>query len=344
MTPRFFILFGSFALALLVAGGVVVGRHRNSQAEKTTAANTPAVRTLARSESDLLALSRTEPLEAIRLAGQLFQGPEFDRILTSALEELMRTDPATAAKIILTLPAGDFQQIAAGQVATAFAKIDPAGAFTWAQTLMDEKTRLRALREVAATWAESDPVAAASALATLTSDREKQLTALAVATVWTRKNPEEALTWAGTLTPLDARALVLASAAQTWAERDAASAMNWLANQSAEFHSTIDPLTSLAMLAKWSVQDPATVRDFVKTMSPGVGQARAVETVAPQLAKIDPLATMQWALSLENRQLRETAFQRAFRQWTEASPKTAQQWIEAADLTPEEKLRLADYP
>ncbi len=295
-------------------------------------------------ERRLTELSGRDPLKAVVLSQELANAAERQRILIAALEALRHSDPALAAEIVAGLPAGDFQQIAAGQVATAFAGVDPVGAFSWAQALADDHTRLRAVREVAAVWAETDPQAAAVSVATLDSEREKQLGALAVATVWIRNDPRAALAWAGTLEPLDARALVSGSAVQTWAERDAPAAMEWLANQSADFHSVIDPDTRLGIIGKWAVQDPEGAREFVSKMTPDEKQAQAVAIVADQLAKNDPVATMQWALTLPREAVSNGAFSAAFRQWREAAPERAEAWLTAANLTAEEKLRLVNYP
>lgn len=295
-------------------------------------------------ERQLIELSDRDPAKAIALSHELVNGAERERILIAALESLRRSNPALAAEIVAGFPAGDFQQIAAGQVATAFASVDPIAAFSWAQALDDDRTRLRAVREVAAVWAETDPKAAAVSVATLDSARDRQLGALAIATAWTRHDPQAALVWAATLQPLDARALVSGSAIQTWAERDAPAAMAWLANQSADFHAAIDPDTSLGIIGQWAVQDPEAAREFVSKMPPGGPQARAVGVVAGQLAKNDPVATMQWALTLPQEAVRNGAFSTAFRQWREAAPQLAEAWLREVNLTAEEKLRLVNYP
>lgn len=339
------------ATVLLVGGGAWVVFQRVSPDENPLAVGVTESAASMQAESlpiwderRLIALCDSDPLEALRLSRQLDNGAERERVLSVALESLKRSNPALAAEIVAGLPAGDFQQIAAGQVATAFAKVDPVAALSWARTLGDDTTRLRAVREVAAAWAESDAEAAAVSMASLGSDRERQLGALAVATVWTRRDPVASLSWAETLQPLDARALIAGSAVQTWAEQDAAAAMDWLARQPAEFHAVIDPDTNLGILGKWAAQDPETVRAFVHAMTPGREQARAVGVVAVQLAKNDPVATMEWALTLPEEAVRNGAFSTAFQQWREVAPQRADAWLQAANFTAEEKLRLVRYP
>jgi hypothetical protein len=339
------------ALLLFAGGATWIGLQNLSDGEATHSASVTESAAEFRERSSviwderrLIELSEREPLKAIGLSQELVNAAERQRILMAALESLRRSNPALAAEIVTGFPAGDFQQVAAGQVATAFAGVDPVGAFSWAQALADDQTRLRAVREVAAVWAETDPKAAAVSVATLGSEREKQLGALAVATVWIRNDPRAALAWAGTLEPLDARALVSGSAVQTWAERDAPAAMDWLAKQSADFHSVIDPDTSLRIIGKWAAQDPEAVREFVSKMTPDGRQARAVGLIAEQLAKNDPVATMQWALTLPREAVSNGAFSTAFRQWREAAPQRADAWLKAANLTAEEKLRLINYP
>ena len=295
-------------------------------------------------ERQLLELTSSDPLRAIRLSQQLANGAERERILTAALEVLKRSNPALAAEIVAELPAGDFQQVAAGQVATAFAKVDAGAAFSWARTLVDDATRLRAVREVAAIWAESDPNGAAASVASLGAERERQLGALAVATVWTRRDPAASLAWVETLQPLDARALVSGSAVQTWAESDALAAMDWLDGQPPDVHAAIDPHTRFGLIGKWAAQDPEAAREFVRGMTPGREQARAVDIVAVHLAKKDPVAAMEWALTLPQESGRNVAFSTAFQQWSEVAPQLAEAWLKAADLSAEEKLRLVNYP
>jgi hypothetical protein len=339
------------ALLLFAGGATWICLQTLSDGETTHSASVTESATEFRERSSviwderrLIELSERDPLKAIGLSQELVNAAERQRILSAALESLSRSNPALAAGVVAGLPAGDFQQIAAGQVATAFAGVDSVGAFSWAQTLADDQTRLRAVREVAAVWAETDPKAAAVSVGTLDSEREKQLGALAVATVWIRNDPRAALAWAGTLEPLDARALVSGSAVQTWAERDAPAAMDWLANQSADFQSAIDPDTRLGIIGKWAVQDPEAAREFVSKMTPDGRQARAVGLIAEQLAKNDPVATMQWALTLPWEAVSNGAFSAAFRQWREAAPERAEAWLTAANLTAEEKLRLVNYP
>jgi len=343
--------WGAGAAALLLVGGAAfVFQHfsRAGDPAPTGAENSsrqihapPPARW---DERRLIELTKSDPLEAIRLSQQLENGAERERILVAALELLKASNPALAAEIVAGLPPGDFQQIAAGQVATVFAKIDPKAAFAWARGLRDDSTRLRAVREVAATWAESDPREASGLVASLASERERQLSALAIAAVWTRRDPVASLAWAETLQPLAARSLVAGSAVQTWAERDAAAAMNWLAQQPAEFQAAIDPETHLRLIGQWARQDPESAREFIRQMAPDVAQARAADLAAVDLAKHDPIATMEWALGFSQTAVRHVAFSAAFREWSEAAPQSAQAWLQQADLTAEEKRRLLDYP
>lgn len=343
---------GLAAATLLLLGATAWGvfSHFPREADRPAAgvaqssATTPAPLPADWDEQRLLELTGSDPLRAIRLSQQLANAAERERILTAALEFLKRSNPALAAEIVAALPAGDFQQVAAGQVATAFAQVDAGAAWRWARTLADDATRLRAVRDVAAAWAESDPRGAAASVASLGSERERQLGALAVATVWTRRDPAASLAWAETMQPLDARVLVSGSAVQTCAESDAVAAMDWLARQPPEVHAAMDPNTRFAILGKWAAQDPGAAREFVRGMTPGKEQAQAVAIVTVHLAKKDPLATMEWALTLPQESVQNAAFSTAFRQWSEVAPQLAEAWLKAADLSAEEKLRLVNYP
>jgi hypothetical protein len=343
--------WGAAAALLLVGGTVGVFQHFSRAGGELTSHGAagssrpiPAPPVANWDERRLREMTKSDPLEAIRLAQQLENGAERERVLIAALEVLKDRNPALAAEIIAGLPPGDFQQIAAGQVAVAFARIDPVAASAWARALLDDGTRLRAVREVAAAWAESDPKSAAGLAASLASERERQLSALAVATVWTQRDPVASLAWAETLQPLAARALVAGSAVQTWAERDAPAALKWLAQQSAEFQAAIDPETNLRIIGQWARQDPESVREVIRQMTPGVAQARAADVAATHLAQHDPVATLEWALSFPQEAVRHMAFATAFRQWSEVAPQSAEAWLRAADLTAEEKRRLIDYP
>jgi len=343
--------WGAAAAALLLGGGaVVVFQHFWSAGDPPAVGVADSFRPIPApplakwDERRLLELAKSEPVEAIRLSQQLENGAGRERILIAALEFLKDSNPALAAEIVAGLPPGDFQQIAAGQVATRFAKIDPVAALGWARALRDDSTRLRALREVAAAWAESDPKSASGLVASLASERERQLSALAIVTVWTRRDPLASLAWAETLYPRAARALVAGSAVQTWAESDAPAAMNWLARQPAEFQGAIDPETNLRIIGQWARQDPEAVRELIRLMTPGVAQARAADVAAVHLAQHDPVATMEWALGFPQEAVRNAAFATAFRQWSDVAPQSADAWLREADLTAEEKRRLLDYP
>ena len=343
--------WGAAAAALLLGGGAVaVFQHFWSAGDPPAVGVADSSRPIPApplakwDERRLLELAKSEPVEAIRLSQQLENGAGRERILIAALEFLKGSNPALAAEIVAGLPPGDFQQVMAGQVAVEFARVDPVAALGWARALRDDSTRLRALREVAAAWAESDPESAAGLVASLDSERERQLGALAIATVWTRRDPVASLAWAATLQPLAARALVAGSAVQTWAERDAPAALHWLAQQPAEFQAAIDPDTTLGIIGRWARQDPESVRELIRQMTPGVAQARAADIAGVHLAKHDPVATMEWALSLPQEAVRNVAFATAFRQWSEVAPRSADAWLREADLTAEEKRRLIPYP
>jgi hypothetical protein len=351
MFARSSLSWGVAAATLLLAGGAMVVFQYFSRADDFPSASVEVVSRPIDAppptkwdERRLIELTKSDPLAAIWRSHELENGAERQRVLIAALEFLRGSNPALAAEIVSGLPPGDFQQIAAGQVAMAWARSDPVAASEWARALRDDSTRLRAVREVAAAWAESDPKSATGLVASLASERERQLSALAIATVWTRRDPVASLAWAETLQPLAARALVAGSAVQTWAERDAPAAMNWLAQQSAEFQAAIDPETNLRIIGQWASQDPESAREFIRQMTPGVAQARAADIAAVHLAKHDPVATMEWALGFSQAAVRHGAFSTAFREWSEAAPQSVEAWLRQADMTAEEKRRLLDYP
>lgn len=298
---------------------------------------------LVRDEAALLELSEADPFEAIRLATRFLEGVAFDRVLAAALGKLSSENPAAAAEIVATLPAGDFQQIAAGRLTRALARTRPDEALAWAQSLTDNPARLRATREALGSWAETDPVAASQSVPTLKSERERILSALAVVSAWARSDAPAALAWGESFSSTEARALLLSGGVQTWAERDAGAAMRWLIARSTDPADGIGLSTMQAILGLWAVQDATAARNFITSLPAGQ-QPRAVEAIAPQLAQADPLGTMLWALSLENNGLCDAAFAPAFRRWRALAPVEAQQWLAAAALTPEEKSRLTDYP
>lgn len=295
-------------------------------------------------EAALLALSERDPLQAIDLAGKFLEGVAFDRVLAAALERLIDQNPAAAAEIIAALGPSDFQRVIAGRAAQAWARIDPTAALTWAQALSDEAARLRATREVFGTWAESDAAAASRALGPLQSEREHALAALAVMTSWIPRDPAAALAWGGALSSAAARNLVLTSAVQIWSGQDAGAALQWLETQPEAIKAEIDAPAVVTVLRNLARQEPAAAKAYVRAAPIGPEQNRAAEAISPVLARADPLAAMEWALTLENPALRVPAFTDAFRAFQQSDPDEALKILATSDLSPEEKRRLADYP
>ncbi len=295
-------------------------------------------------EASLLALSERDPLAAIRLASTFLRGVAFDRVLAAALDKLLQDDPAAAAAIIAALPSSDFQRVVAGRAARLWAQIDPPAALTWAQSLGDGAARLRATREVFGTWAQADPAAASRALAPLVAERENALSALAVMTSWIPRDPATALAWGKTLPSAAARNLVLTSAVQTWSATDAGAALTWLQHQPPAVQAEIDAPTLFAVLRDLAQQDPAGAKACVRAAPIGAEQTRAAAAISPVLARADPLAAMEWALSLEHPATILAAFTDAYRAFRAVDPDEAQRILAASDLSPEEKHRLVDYP
>jgi hypothetical protein len=345
------LLRGGILMAGLIAAGVawrgVVPSPGTLPPEDGTRAFTPTeVRVQPEPDPDeaaLLALGATDPLEALHLARRYLDGVAYERVLAACLEQLLVADPVAAARVVATLPAGDFLQVAAGRVARELARRHPEEALAWAQSLQDDAARLRATREAMGTWAGMDPAAASRSVPLLRSERERALAALAVVTAWVRSDALAALAWSRASTSGETHALVLSAALKTWAERDAAAAMYWLSLRPDDLAGENARQARLGILMQWAKQDATAAQQFVSSLPEGE-QAGAAGAIAPHLAQADPIGTMQWALSLGNRELSETAFMHAFRRWREIAPAEAQQWLVEAALTPEEKFRLAGYP
>jgi hypothetical protein len=347
------ILAGCIAASLLLAGGWWLmrawrAREAVAVAPAASLANQNAARMHAGAEpswdeTSLMELCGTDPRKAVSLAEKFLHGAALARVLAFGLERLTDRDPAAAAEIVARQPAGAFQQVAAGRVARALAKVRPVAALAWARSLADEAVRLRAMRETFAGWGETDPATAAEKIPALESERERALGALALVTSWVRSDPAAALHWAQRLPPAATRALLLSSAVQTWAERDAAAVLVWLAAQPPDIAGEINPSARPEILGQLAKQDAVAAKAYVVAL-PAEQQPEYLAAVVPVLARADPAGTMQWALSLKDTQLGDTAFSAAFRHWRDVAPVEAQHFIDTAGCTAEEKARLFGCP
>jgi hypothetical protein len=90
---------------------------------------------------------------------QLQSEPGYDTMFSQVVRQAAMTDPATAARMVLSAP-DELQQSVAPEVASAWAALDLRGAAEWAANLDNPRSRAAAIDQVARSWAHRDPQSA----------------------------------------------------------------------------------------------------------------------------------------------------------------------------------------
>jgi len=161
----------------------------------------------------------------------LTQLPEEDREngLLGVAYEATRTEPIEALRLAVELPAGavrnDLITHAAGQWATSA----PQAAAAWADRIDDGALRERVLASVATAWGESDPVAAATmAVQSLAPGQPRDDALVGIVQRWVQQEPERAAAWVAMFPEGRLRQTALDNVVKLWADQNVEQAGMWL--------------------------------------------------------------------------------------------------------------------
>ncbi len=170
------------------------------------------------------------PEKAMARAAQLPAGAARDAFQGGILSALSNTAPATAAKYVGSLPAGEQRQQAVQMLAAQWVYNDPQAAVRWAGGL-DASERERAIPMLAGGWTTTDPAAAGSWLAGLPPDESRDRAYVAHAEALVRESPQAAARAIDAIANPQHRIDAVQRVARLWMQDDRSSAQAWLATQ-----------------------------------------------------------------------------------------------------------------
>lgn len=213
-------------------------------------------------ESSLRHLITSDPARAIAIAEEALSGPAMERVLQFGFQVLAANDPTRAAELLLKIPPGDAQTLAAMDVARALAVRNIESAMAWAKTLQIDFTQWLAVTTVLSVWAQQDPLAAARYVLAMPPGTALDYIAGQFAAVLVGNKPQDAILWAEALASPSARDAAFVTIAATWAQRSPLEALRWAGTIATE------PARTSAMAgahAQWRMQNPPAAQQWLES-------------------------------------------------------------------------------
>ena len=262
-------------------------------------------------------------LEAVQ-ASVGMDSPRRQAHMDAALSNLSLADIPAALAAIERVP---FQDVRAEQLEVLLRRwgyLDGPAAVAFAGGM---QTRLRTHMTLAALegWSRADKWAAAEWVIALP---ESNLRAVAIQSITQElaSDPDRALAW---LQQADPRGKLFYAAHplfSAWAGRDPAAA----AQAALALTGRTRSQAIFAVAWKWGETDPRAALAWVDSL-PGDKRRAALETVLNSWSSRDPSAAAQFALSLNDRQLRDQFVQMVSGSWAEQDPTAALAWVQTVD-------------
>lgn len=142
--------------------------------------------------------ANTDLTNAIYWVQSLVDETERARSLAVVVGEAARTQPMTALKLAVTLPASARRDALIRRAADEWAATDAPGAVAWAKQIPNASLRSQVLAGEAKVWAGQNPQAAAEiAVNDLPAGRLQNDTVMAIVERWAQSQPEAAAAWVG---------------------------------------------------------------------------------------------------------------------------------------------------
>jgi hypothetical protein len=284
-------------------------------------------------ETVLYTLSEKDPFAAFETALQTLSGEARDRSLYQSLMQIIPTDPAGAARLIVAMPASPSRELATVAAARAWAEDAPDRALAWAATLPRDAASSSALAvaNILEIWARQDAPAAKSALATLPEGEARAAAAERVAALFARASPAQALEWAATLPDGPTQERALSGAVSAWARQDPSAAAAWtLATAPVPERGVL----LAEVVSNWAVQDLPAAQRYVATLADTAAQTKAATVLISYLVRQDPLAALAWAEGLAQTSVRNETTLAAYREWLANDPAAARAWAASRPAPP----------
>ena len=255
--------------------------------------------------------------------------------VSSAVTKWSSLEPVAAAQFLNAIDAKGLDYTSAfNSAATNWASQDPVAALAWAQRHPDGYGNL-ALQGALNGWWQKDPKAAEAYVASLPDASGRQETVMSFADTLFRSDPAHARQWVSQLQSVDARRTANSAIAQSWAQDDPEAATRWAANLPQDERGN-----AVGGAARfWAKEDPKGAGDFLNSLG-GPMRDEAVGFFSATLAYEDSALALNWAATISNPQMRQSAEEQIANEWLKQNPAAAKDWIQNSSLPEAEKARL----
>ncbi len=255
-------------------------------------------------------------------------------LLDAVISRWADMDPEGAAKFLENMPDADIaiRQSAGSNIAFSWGTLDPNAALQWLERQSDNTEIL--FNSVVNGWSKSDS-AAAGAYVIQHLDRPGAFEAASsVLLTMVNEDPNSAAKWLRQLPAGDVSANAQQILASTWAEKDPLAAAQWAEGLDKE-----DRARAAGTIANiWKNHDWAETQQWLGTISGDFRDAAIAGALTNDYqSRVSPSEALPLALSMMDRQNRNTVVQRVIERWASDEPQAAIQWIQTSVLSREEK-------
>jgi len=274
-------------------------------------------------------------------------------LMRKILEAWASNDPKGAADFALSQPPGNQQDGLLESVMGKWFVSDPDGAVSWISSISRAQTRNRLLANALSGYARSNPKGAASYVHLITSAKDRKDAYLNIVREWADQDPVGAVAWAkdwpetmrgeigiiflGQLSGMDRMDLavqlvmswpesktqidLMGNLARQWAQNDLEGAIAWF--------KTLPPgrgwdkvLETLG--GEWGDVDPKGALAYAQSVPSSVSVRNFIWSVVGSLVQNDPAAAADWALSIPDAaQRKDMLVNFVIKSWTGSAPEAA---------------------
>jgi hypothetical protein len=283
------------------------------------------------------------------------------------LPRLLKTHPAAAAHLVISLSAEQGRGELLGQVMTIWAQNDWEAALAWGRKLPGERVKEESLIHLSYRWQEIDPRGAAAFAENLQGNTAQLLTT--IASEWVKREPAAASAWALELPPGESRNKVLPSLLAAWSQSSPKDAAEFVASlppdesqtqalisvvsgwagqdpQTASFWISRFPESGLRaqameqLVTQWAGQDPETAGNWLQEIPRSKSRDAGVSVYCNLLASAHPESAFRWAETISDETLRNSQLELTGRHWLKANPEAAEEAIVQSSLPVQRKDHL----
>ncbi|MCB1099451.1 MAG: hypothetical protein KDN22_28025 [Verrucomicrobiae bacterium] len=311
----------------------------------------------------------SDPIKAAELYLEMPKGGSYksDQTFNALSRALLDLDPTAAAEFVSSQMAVPRLMRGIASFASEWANKDPEAAANWASQIGPEGTRKEAMADVVENWSKSDFAGARTFVEGLgQNDPAFGRIAAQLTNAW--KDQDAALDWAVGL--LETTAYPLNPIVSNIAETDpqlarsiiservipavggavSAEELTWLgklavnSNAATDYASTTEWALGLpegevrrdvvaAAVAKWAKAKPEAAAELVRELPNGEVRDFSLQEYSSSLRETAPEQAWQWAMEIEEEELRLRTLYWAAQEWSNQEPEAAAAFVEEAGLT-----------